>query len=318
MDSKPPFLTLDQQIEYLYKKYYFDRGTFDDTDRNRLGSINFHYFLGYARNFRELHFKRKITGPKDPSRVFRLIDIDAQVSGHLYIGIRNAEWLLRHYLVREYCQKYDPRGTYLDHSNYLELGSEYANDYLARGLMSDILEYGEDYVVSQLKESSKKNRIAVPRRCTEANWEDCRKLTRELPLWAVVDSFSLGRLVKLIQRCDGDSDPQSHLWRDIAKDFEIKPKTFQSGMDSLRSLRNLISHHSRLWSRPTTNTPRKQGIFRSKMESCHDKSMLPAFYNVASFQGLVVNRRQFATDLEAIINSNEDYYLGVSQFGEDL
>ena len=164
MTNRPPFLTLDDRVDYLSKKDYFAPGSLTDHDVARLDAMNFHYFLGYARNFRELYFAGKMKGPKTPAHVFHLIDVDAEVSEVLYSGIRNAEWLLQHYLVQEYCEKFDPFGSFLDCENYLDLGGEYTNDYLARGLMNDILEYSEAYVVNQLSEASKAQGCSRPKR----------------------------------------------------------------------------------------------------------------------------------------------------------
>lgn len=313
--NRPPFLAIEERVNYLYKKDYFARDSFTDSDIARLESMNFHYFLGYARNFRELHFDGKLKGQKIPARVFNIIDVDAKVSEAIYSGIRNAEWLLRHYLVQEYCQKFDPRGSFLDFNNYLDLGGDYTNDHLARGLMNDILEYSETYVVEQLSEAGKVLKCSPPKRCDVGNWEQCKELSQDLALWSVVDSFSLGRLVKLIQRCDNTSDDKQRIWRKIALDIGIPGGRFNAGMESLRSLRNLVSHHSRLWLRPTTNTVSKKGQFHGKIDRCHRKSMLPAFYNVASFQGEEERRFAFAERLESIINQEPDYKLGVSHFG---
>lgn len=315
MMNRPTFRTLEERVDYLYKKDYFARDSFTKCDIDRLKSMNFHYFLGYARNFRELHFDGKLSGQKTPDRVFRLIDTDARVSEALYSGIRNAEWLLRHYLVQEYCKKLDPCDSFLDFENYLNLGGDYTNDHLARGLMNDILEYSETYVVEQLYEASKALKCELPKRCDVSNWKRCRALSKDLPLWSVVDSFSLGRLVKLIQRCDSTPDDEQRIWRKIAADMDIQSGRFDSGMESLRSLRNLVSHQSRLWLRPTTHTAKKQGQFRKKIAHCHRKSMLPAFYNVASFQGTEEKRLAFAERLESIIDPEPDYKFGVCSFG---
>lgn len=315
MVSRPPFLTLEQRVNYLYHKDYFAKGSLTDEDVARLESMNFHYFLGYARNFRELYFEQKLTGKKTPARVFNLIDVDARVSEVLYSGIRNAEWLLRHYLVQEYCEKFDPRGSFLEYEGFLDLGSEYTNDHLARGLMNDILEYSETYVVEQLSEAGRGLRSEPPKRCTPDNWEFCQHLSKDLALWSVVDSFSLGRLVKLIQRCDNSADDNQRIWRRIAQNMGVPAGRFGSGMESLRSLRNLVSHQSRLWLRPTTNTVKKQGQFRKKIDRCHRKAMLPAFYNIASFQGAEEKRFAFAERLESIVDNEPDYKFGVSHFG---
>lgn len=314
MANRLPFLTVEERVNYLYVKDYFSKNSFSEDDVKRLSSMNFHYFLGYARNFRGLCKDRKLVGTKSPSRVFRLIDVDAKVSEILYSGIRNAEWLLRHFLVQEYCQKFDPYESFLDFENYLDLGGEYTNDHLGRGLMNDVLEYSEAFVIKQLAEASKSRNCEVPKRSTSDNWDLCRDLSKDLALWSVVDSFSLGRLVKLIQRCDKSIKDEDRIWRKIASDMNIPAGRFYAGADSLRSLRNLVSHQSRLWMRPTTYTAKKEGIFRKKLSRCHRKSMLVAFYNVASFQGGKEEALEFAERLETIIDSAPDYKLGVSGF----
>lgn len=315
MSNRPPFLTIDKRVDYLYHKDYFAQNSLSEEDVERLESLNFHYFLGYARNFRKLHFDGILKGEKSPSRVFRLIDIDATISETLYSGIRNAEWLLRHFFVQAYCEKFDPRGSFLEYENYANLGGEYTNDHLARGLINDILEYSEAYVVEQLSEAAKSMHCKTPKRCTSDNWSLCRDLSKELPLWSVVDSFSLGRLVKLVQRCDSSEEDTERIWRDVASGLDIPAGRFQAGMESLRSLRNLVSHQSRLWMRPTTNTVSKRGQFHKKIAQCHSKAMLPAFYNVASFQGSEEKRFAFSGRLEAIIDSEDDYKYGISHIG---
>lgn len=318
MPDPVPFLSVEDRVEYFYRKGYFLRDSLSEDDVDRLSSMNFHYFLGYAMNFRELHNCQRLRGAKLPSRVFRLIDVDSQVSEILYSGIRNAEWLLRHFLVQEYCQKFDSCGSFLDYESYLDLGGEYTNDYLAYGLMTDILEYNEAFVVERLSNAAKSHNQEPPRRCKADNWELCRSLCEELPLWSVVDSFSLGRLVKLIQRCDASSDDKDRVWRAIAGDMGIPAKRFPAGMESLRSLRNLVAHQSRLWMRPTTSTPKKEGLFHKKISQCHKKAMLVAFYNVASFQGSKEKSLDFARRLEAVIDPESDYKIGISCFSSSV
>ena len=50
----PPFLTVEQRVDYLYDRNYFERGSVTDEHTRRLSGLNFHYFLGYARNYRAL------------------------------------------------------------------------------------------------------------------------------------------------------------------------------------------------------------------------------------------------------------------------
>lgn len=77
-----PFLSLDERVEYLYDRGYFRVGSIQDKHRRRLEEINFHYFLGYARNFRYLVDKGSISSAKEPDLVFQLIDLDHTTSAH--------------------------------------------------------------------------------------------------------------------------------------------------------------------------------------------------------------------------------------------
>lgn len=312
MTDKRPFLSIEERVEYLYHKQYFTRGSFTEDEVERLSLMNFHYFLGYAKNFRELYFSGKISSDKAPSSIFKIIDIDAQISELLYSGIRKSEWLLRHFLVQQYCTKFDPRGALLRADNLADFNEPYTNEHLITGLLNDILGYGESYVVTHIDEVAARSNYERPTRCTRENRNQCLEVTQDLPLWSVVDSFALGRLVKLIQRCDKSQDAEAWIWKNIAKDMDIPANRFHTGMDSLRWLRNVVYHQSRLWMRTTSYSPSKKGLFRAKLSQCHKNAMMLAFYNVASFQGKLDDRRIFAQRLEEILDINPDYKLGVS------
>lgn len=318
MAGRSPFLSLDDRVSYLSAKHYFSRDSFTGEDIAQIGRMNFHYFLGYARNFRQLFDQGLLIGEKTPHQVLEIIDLDAQISTLLYRGIRNSEWLLRHYIVQAYCQKFGEEQRFLDFSSFLETGEEYTNQKLSIGLLNDILEYGENYVVRGITSASQSLGVDKPRRCTASNFDLCMSVTADLPLWSVVDSFSLGRLVKFIQRCDNTEDAKNHIWRDVAQHMGIPANRFQPGIDSLRSLRNLISHQSRLWMRPTTNTPQKQGLFRKDLDRCHRKSAIITYFNVASFQGDQDASLAFGHELRELISMNENYLFGVSHFGKNI
>ncbi|MFZ1411099.1 MAG: hypothetical protein WAS07_06565 [Micropruina sp.] len=77
----PPFLTVDQRVDYLYNRDYFERGSVTHEHAEQLSRLNFHYFLGYARNYRALVGRRQVqVSRKSPDDVFRVIDLDGKVS----------------------------------------------------------------------------------------------------------------------------------------------------------------------------------------------------------------------------------------------
>lgn len=83
--TPPPFLNLNERIEYLYRQEYFEKASISDDDAARIDQLNFHYFLGYARNYRML-VGRGLVGAstKKISDVFAIIDQDHTVSEILY------------------------------------------------------------------------------------------------------------------------------------------------------------------------------------------------------------------------------------------
>ena len=57
-----------------------------------------------------------------------------------------------------------------------------------------------------------------------------------------------------------------------------------------------------------------KGIFRKEIAHADPRSMIIAFYNLASFQGSSV-RRDFANELKTILNQNPTYEYGISHLG---
>ena len=306
-----PFLNVDKQINHLYERNYFPYDSITESDRHMLGEINFHRFLGYVQNFEILHNQRLIDAPKVPSQVFKIIDIDTQVSALLYKGIRNAEILLRHYTVKHYCEKYPASNYFLEPSNLLNLGSGYSNEIFTMGLANDIFRCREKCVVNIIKNNCIKLGKKVPKKSYTIDGSTMQKILEGVPLWSVVDSFSLGHLSEFVIRCDADSDPKEHIWRRVAEEIDFKPDRFQRGLDSLRSLRNLVSHHARIWMRPTTYSMPKKGLFRKEIANADPRSMIIAFYNLASFQG-AKSRKEFAKELQTILDQDPTYKIGVS------
>ena len=58
----------------------------------------------------------------------------------------------------------------------------------------------------------------------------------------------------------------------------------------------------------------KKGLFRKEIAHADHRSMVIAFYNLASFQGRDT-RRAFAGELKAILDQNPAYTYGISHVG---
>lgn len=151
----PPFLDIDGRVQYLYDRDYFDRGTITEDHRQRLSRLNFHYFLGYARNYRTLIGRGKVgSGSKQPDQVFSLIERDHEVSELIYSGMRRAEWRLRSLAVKHYCDLFDSRGSFLNESQY-QLTSEGSAGALISQIVGQTLRYREPYVEDRVDQAAK-------------------------------------------------------------------------------------------------------------------------------------------------------------------
>ncbi|MDO5661304.1 MAG: Abi family protein, partial [Brachybacterium sp.] len=273
--SAPPFLTVEERVQYLYDREYFAPGTVDDTHRARLAETNFHYFLGYARNYRALVGRQQVqVTQKHPDDVFRVIDLDARVSALIHEGLRSAEWRLRAAAVERYCAKFASSNSFLQPTQY-RATDRTSRDRMIESLLLHIYRHDEPYVDECLREASLLKGINKPRRYEGQCHADCLALASDLPLWAVVDSFSLGLLGQFVMNCD--TDQSSPVWKTVAKDLDISAQVFETQVKSLAYLRNSVAHHARLWMRPTSDSAKKPRMVEKRLRGVHPKSMHWAF-----------------------------------------
>ena len=306
----PPYLDVAGRVNYLYAREYFDQGSITDADAARLATVNFHYFLGYARNYRALTGRNQIAlGSRRPVDVFNLIDLDAEVSTLLHSALRSVEWRLRALTVEGYCAKFEARGTYLDVDGYLNTGDGERERMLA-SLLTHIYRHDEPYVAEFLAAAAAKKGCQKPRRYEHAQHETCLSLAEGLPLWAVVDSFSLGLLGQFLMTCDASS--ASPVWKSVAQELNIGAQVFGSSLRSLAYVRNSVAHHARLWMRPTADSPRKPRKYEKKLRDTHPKSMYWAFLNIATFMQ-PREAATFVTQLDSLTQRHDIYWHGITR-----
>ncbi|MCH8626680.1 Abi family protein [Arsenicicoccus piscis] len=306
-----PFLGPEQKVEYLYERSYFPADTIMDDHVARLSTVNFHYFLGYARNYRLLASQRTAgIASSTPDDVFRMIDRDHAVAQLLYKGLRQVEWRLRALIVDEYCSRFDAC-SYLQAEQYLRRKPGSQVD-MVRSVLQSVLRHGEPYVDDHITDLAGASRRDRPKKYEEARHEELVGYVKDLPLWAVVDSFTLGTLSHFITECDGTSDPDRVAWRSVAHALEIKHPMFHTNIESLTVLRNQVSHHARLWMRPTTASPKKPRIFDKELRDADPKSMMVAFANVALFHG-PDQRHEVLDEVFTLVKQDPLYYHGVTK-----
>lgn len=273
----PPFLTVSQRIDYLYDRSYFERASVTDHHAKRLAGLNFHYFLGYARNYRALVGRGQISvSHKSPDDVFRVIDMDTAVSALVHEGLRTAEWRLRAAAVEQYCAKFASANSYLQTTQYRATDAD-SPRRMVESILLHIFRHDEPYVDEYLREAADSKSLTKPRRYEAACHDLCLDLAADLPLWAVVDSFSLGLLGQFVMSCDKSNT--SSVWRAVAKDLDVSAQVLETQVKSLAYLRNSVAHHARLWMRPTSDSAKKPRLFDNRLRGVHPKSMHWAFMN---------------------------------------
>lgn len=132
-----------------------------------------------------------------------------------------------------------------------------------------------------------------------------------LPLWSVIDGFSLGLLSRFITQCDRMNQDRP-VWKAIAGDLDFPAQTFQTGIRSLTVLRNQVAHHSRLWMHPSTDSPRKPKRFKRQLRGADPKAMRVAFLNLAMFRPRA-EQAGYAKELEVAVAENSAYFYGVNK-----
>lgn len=76
---------IEKQKDYLIAKGYFPQGTtLSDDDRDMLACSNFHYLLGYFRNYNKYKSEGLLPEKPNISDVLDIVRMDVAVSSLLY------------------------------------------------------------------------------------------------------------------------------------------------------------------------------------------------------------------------------------------
>jgi hypothetical protein len=290
----PPFLPLDERIGYLTRKKYLFGSVPSETARERLGRINFHYFLGYARNYRLLGTSGLVPTDDALDRVFAVIDADRAVAVAVFRALGKLEWNLRALLVQHHCAMFTPSTCYLDPAHYIVLDPGLPP--LETLLTRDICRSREPFVVEHFGRGGQAG---------------------ELPVWAVVDTWSFGVLSRVI--CESvpvpsqDGESEHRLWKEVAGSLGVSASTVVGTLKAMSVLRNLVAHHARLWMRPTACTPKIPKAFPAHVRHNVDpKSMYGALLALAEMLGRLGEGGDFLNEVDEILAGNAAFKLGIA------
>lgn len=312
MTAAVPFLNPEQKVAYLYERSYFPKGALTTHHEARLRTLNFHYFLGYARNYRLLSDQGSagITAVH-PDDVFRMIDRDHEMAQLLYKGLRHVEWRLRALAVEHYCARFDACGTYLRPAQYLAERPDGQGE-MVRAILNSVVRHSEPFVHDHIGKLANAKGCQRPKRYETSRHDEPVSYVEDLPLWAVIDSFTLGTLSHFITECDRNNDPNRRVWKSVADALEIRHPVFHANIESLTVLRNQVSHHARMWMRPTTVTPKTPKVFKNQLRGAGHKSMMIGFANLALFHG-PNDRQAFFNEVDTMATQDSLYQHGVTK-----
>lgn len=195
--AKIPFLDPEKQEAFLRDHGMTNGAPLSHEDRQWLTTANFHFVMGYARHYRNLHNAGLIPHEKKFADIRGLIQDESDLACFLTPWIRKAEWNLRALTTKIYCSTQGHGEGFLDSSHWSVRNPRKLQISMCR----DILRHGEPYVDDTIKKRAQDRGIEKPDWCDRANVDLVMELVQELPFWAVVDSFTIGTLGKFLRFC---------------------------------------------------------------------------------------------------------------------
>ena len=309
---------MQDQISFLHSHGMIEEKHIAEADQDWLQSINFHHLIGYARNYRELVNRKIIDEKKTLSQIRSIIDMEAKLSAFMVPWLREAEWHLRALTVKNYCEEQQHGEGYLNISRWTSRHNG-DREKLQQEMVASIFRHREPYVTNHIKDTAIATKVQIPKFYNPRDHEICLDLIKELPLWSVIDSFSVGTLGKFIALCGMQPGTTENctVKEGIAKELEILPKFFDKTVDSFAITRNSIFHHQRLWMRPMPKSPGLPNFFdrRYKKYDLKEKNKQAQFIALISTSRLLPkkNREAYLDGLESTISENEIFKIGITQ-----
>lgn len=304
-----PFLTVDERAQYLIDKGYTRETEVSESVRDHLAHNNFHHFLGYARNYGSLISQGRIDEEFSLEQLVDIISADKEVSVILFRALQTLEHQLRAQLVEAHCAILAPTDCFLESSHYIKLSL--SRDTPEAALISQILRMKEPYVYDRLKSYMKENKLSGE--ASDLGPPHRRNAVSRFPIWSFVDGLSFGLLADIILT----TKPQEvagkrRTIRDaIALGCSVNRTMFDTQLRAMIVLRNQVAHHARLWMRPTTNSPKIPNSYKKLGRDLDNKGMYVAWLVLASLFSDPAVGRALILSLDAILESNPVYALGV-------
>lgn len=184
-------------------------------------------------------------------------------------------------------------------------------------MLKDIHRHGEPYVVEHFEKRASELGTDVPTWCSTRNQNLWLDLVEGLPLWSVIDSFSIGTLGKFLQVCGPQPSGSQKVSSLVADDLGINARHISKTIESFGITRNLVFHHQRLWMRPMPKSPGIPNDLKRRYTDYDFKQT----HKQAHFIALAViskllpqsERSTYLDALDTVMEQNKLYALGIME-----
>ena len=309
-----PFLDPQSKEAFLREHSMLDGPPLSSEEVEWLATINFHHLMGYTRNFRALVGRGIVNYPKKLEVVRGVIEAESRLGEFMTPWLRRAEWYLRSLTVENYCELQGHGVGYLESNNWVE-HSAGSSEKLQASIVNSVLRHGEPYVSERIKQKAKRLGVNRHRKFEWNAREECIAFVEDLPLWATIDSFSLGELGKFIMHCGIQPEGDDDVWRKISHKLGITARNFDASLAGFGAIRNQLFHHQRVWMKPMSKSP---GINNTLNRRYRDfafkgKNKQAPFIALAMVSSFLPaqEREEFLNGLEEVIQKNPLFQLGI-------
>lgn len=272
-DKRP--ITVAQQIDLLESKGmdFFDR----PFAFRMLAIIGYYRFSGYAYPFRNETDNSGFIEDTSFEKVYSIYEFDRSFKSLIFSYLGRIEIAFRTLIIDKFSVGTDSSLWYIDPDKFSD---KEEHDEFLNALESDLQSSREEFI---------------------QHFRDTYSDTFP-PAWIALQIVSFGALVKLFRNFN-DKELQSQ----VAKHFGCDSvERFISWMNTLVYLRNICSHHARLWNRPIKKRPEAYNFgVRTKRWTQQDVSKL--YYSICVIGFLlksILPDNTFKKDMAALFESN--------------
>ena len=311
MTNPPPYLSIGEKQQYMVDRGYICDPSLTEASRAFLERFNFHYFLGYARNYRALAGAQTIPKAQKLDSIIDIVRLDQKLSVLLFEALRMFEWRLRAAVVDCHCRSFPSSSCFLA-ADHFSMDSDDHNG-IQNAVIDQTLRSREPFLVSHFEHELARMGYPASRKLQELSNHDKLQVLDSVPIWAMVDNWSLGLLAKFVMFTKPETQSGNRLFKEVAGEFGISAQMIGTQLNSMVVLRNLIAHHSRLWMRPTTSTPKIPNRYKKRGWNCDSKSMYAAILALAPFLAGDNKDQQLLAAVDDILASNDIYLIGIKQ-----